>query len=173
MTIAMVVAQRSLDQETKHGCVVVAEDNTILSMGYNSPPRGCDDRDVPQTRPEKYFWFEHAERNAIYNAAKHGISLKGATFYCTGHPCGDCFRAMMNVEPKKIVYGPIGSACTTEEVKQEIKKMAKRPGKTEVVLEEFNSPVLASYTIQEILKQTMNYMEEKVSTSGPSEAKEG
>ena len=34
-----------------------------------------------QKKPEKYFWFEHAERNAIYNAARIGVSTKGCTIY--------------------------------------------------------------------------------------------
>jgi len=72
---------------SKCGAVVVAEDNTILSVGYNGPPRGCDDTLVPQTRPEKYLWFLHAEEAAIVNAARSGICLKGATFYITGAPC--------------------------------------------------------------------------------------
>ena len=34
-------------------------------------------------RPEKYSWVEHAERNAIYAAAREGVRLAGATMYIT------------------------------------------------------------------------------------------
>ena len=29
-----------------------------------------------QERPEKYYWFEHAERNSIYNAARSNPSIE-------------------------------------------------------------------------------------------------
>ena len=49
-------------------------------------------------RPEKYFWFEHAERNAIIVKHRIGVSTKGCTMYLTcGIPCGDCARAIINV----------------------------------------------------------------------------
>jgi len=114
MTIAFVVAQRSLDPETKHGCVVVADDHTILSVGYNSPPRGCDDAKIPLTRPEKYDYFAHAEENAISNAAKHGIPLDGSTFYITGIPCTKCFRSIVNVGAHTIVVGDVISNCVKD-----------------------------------------------------------
>lgn len=46
-------------------------------------------------RPQKYQWVEHAERNAIYNAARMGIPLKGCTAYITLAPCADCTRALI------------------------------------------------------------------------------
>lgn len=45
-------------------------------------------------RPEKYHWFEHAERNGIYECGRNGISLKGAAIYQNGLPCTDCARAI-------------------------------------------------------------------------------
>lgn len=40
---------------------------------------------------------EHGERNAIYNAARHGIKLEGASIYLSGGglPCDDCARAII------------------------------------------------------------------------------
>ena len=77
VSIAEQVKEKSKDIKTKIGAVIVGKDNEILSTGYNSFPRGLNDNVVQrQERPEKYFWFEHAERNAIYNAARIGVSLK-------------------------------------------------------------------------------------------------
>jgi dCMP deaminase len=65
-----------------------------------------------QERPEKYFWFEHAERNAIYNAARIGVSLKNSTIYLTsGLPCMDCARGIVN-SGVKIVW--CKEVCTTK-----------------------------------------------------------
>lgn len=46
-------------------------------------------------RPIKYKWTEHAERNAIYNAARHGIALNGSRIYLPWYPCMDCARAVI------------------------------------------------------------------------------
>jgi dCMP deaminase len=96
--IAHQVKLKSKDEKTQIGAVIVGEDNEIVSTGYNSFPRGIsDDISERQERPEKYFWFEHAERNAIYNAARIGVSTKGTTMYLTcGIPCADCCRGIIN-----------------------------------------------------------------------------
>ena len=93
--------------------VIVGEDNEVLSTGYNSFPRGLDDsKQERQERPEKYFWFEHAERNAIYNAARIGVSLKNSTIYLTsGIPCMDCARGIVN-SGIKVVW--CKRVCTTK-----------------------------------------------------------
>ena len=89
---------KSKDERTQVGAVVVGKDKEIVSTGYNSFPRGINDEVAKrQERPEKYYWFEHAERNAIYNAARIGVSTKGCTMYLTcGVPCADCTRGIIN-----------------------------------------------------------------------------
>jgi len=113
LNIAEQVKLKSKDQSTQIGAVIVGIDNEVLSTGYNSFPRDLDDS-LPerQERPEKYFWFEHAERNAIYNAARVGIPLKGSSIYLTsGLPCMDCARGIVN-SGIKIVY--CKQICTTK-----------------------------------------------------------
>ena len=95
--IAEQVKEKSKDERTKIGAVIVGKDKEIVSTGYNSFPRGIEDyKKERQERPEKYYWFEHAERNAIYNAARIGVSTKGCTMYLTcGIPCADCARGII------------------------------------------------------------------------------
>ena len=102
--LANTVKLKSKDKYTQIGVVIVGEDNEIVSTGYNSFPRGIDDRiDSRQERPEKYYWFEHAERNAIYNAARIGVSTRGTTMYLScGMPCADCARGIINAGIKQI-----------------------------------------------------------------------
>lgn len=97
LDLAQQIASWSKDS-TQVGCVIVGSANQILTQGYNGFPRGIDD-DVPERhqRPVKYLWTEHAERNAIYNAARHGIKLEGATIYLPWFPCADCARAIIQV----------------------------------------------------------------------------
>jgi dCMP deaminase len=98
LNIAESVKLKSKDRRTQIGAVIVGKDNEIVTTGYNSFPRGInDDVEERQQRPEKYFWFEHAERNAIYNAARIGVSLRDTTIYLTcGIPCSDCARGIIS-----------------------------------------------------------------------------
>lgn len=128
MDMAFYISQRSIDPSTKHGCMVVNAEHIPLSMGYNSPPRGCIDEDIPLTRPEKYPFMVHAEENAIINAAYSGTTLKGSTFYITGFPCSRCFRGILNVGATRIVYGPVNSKCVSEEDLNAIKTMNQKWG---------------------------------------------
>lgn len=103
--IANQVKLKSKDNTTKIGCVIVNIDNSIISTGYNSFPRGINDN-VPerQERPEKYYFMEHAERNAIYNASRNGLSTIGCTMYLScGIPCADCTRGIINAGIVKVV----------------------------------------------------------------------
>lgn len=102
--IAEVIKLKSKDWNTQIGVVVVGPDNEIRSTGYNSFPRGINDK-IPerQQKPEKYYWFAHAERNALYNAARVGVPLKDCTMYLTcGIPCADCAIGIINSGIKEI-----------------------------------------------------------------------
>lgn len=96
MNLARNVAERSKDRSTKVGCVIVGPDNEIRSTGYNGFPRGInDDAEDRHQRPEKYLWTEHAERNAVYSAARVGVPLNGCRAYLPWFPCMDCARALV------------------------------------------------------------------------------
>jgi len=104
LQMTKLVASKSKDTSTKCGAVIVGPDNKVRSTGYNGLPRGCKYTAVRMKRPEKYFWFEHAERNAIYNT---DISLKGATIYCSWLPCMDCARAIIQSGITTVICPPI------------------------------------------------------------------
>lgn len=92
------IAGWSEDQSRKVGAVIVGEANEILATGYNGLPRGISGEVQARHEREggeKYFWFEHAERNAIFNAARSGTSIEGSTIYCSLFPCADCVRAII------------------------------------------------------------------------------
>jgi len=96
--MAQLVSTKSKDPSTKVGAVIVGEDNEVLSTGFNGFPRGVDEGSVTRwERPVKYKYVEHAERNAIYNAARQGIRLKGARMYLNWEPCPcvECTKAVI------------------------------------------------------------------------------
>lgn len=97
IVIARSIASLSKDQSTKVGAIALGAAGEIRATGYNGMPRGCyDDTKSRQLKPEKYLWFEHAERNLIYNAARVGTPLEGCTLIVTPlFPCMDCARAIV------------------------------------------------------------------------------
>lgn len=96
LALANHIATWSKDQSTKVGCVIADNDSRVLSTGYNGFPVGVDD-DVPERheRPLKYRYTAHAEANAIYTAAHHGVALCCATMYLPWYPCCDCAKAIV------------------------------------------------------------------------------
>jgi len=97
------IAQWSKDRSTKVGAVIV-KDRRMIASGYNGFPMGVDDDpDERHERPAKYKWTEHAERNAIYGAAKYGIALQDSTIYIPWFSCSDCARAVIQSGIIKVV----------------------------------------------------------------------
>lgn len=108
--IACLVAQRSHDADTQHGCLLVRGRN-IVSAGYNGFPSGAPDHLLPNTRLNdpsamKLCFINHAEISAIFDAAKRGVSIQGCTAYITGPSCSDCCRALVSCGIVNWVIGP-------------------------------------------------------------------
>ena len=120
MDMANLVATKSKDRSTRCGVVIVGEGKTVLSTGYNGFPRGVDDYNEDlHKRPEKYAWTEHAERNAIYNAARNGIKLLGSIAYITTAPCIDCARALVQAGITSVVV-PVNNDPLFSQLEQRI-----------------------------------------------------
>jgi dCMP deaminase len=93
---AALISTWSKDASTKVGCVAV-KDRTIIAQGYNGFPTGVDDSPERYAERElKYKLVVHAERNAVYNAAWNGVSLRGAELFVHGLPCcHECAKAVI------------------------------------------------------------------------------
>ncbi|MBS1456118.1 MAG: dCMP deaminase family protein [Clostridia bacterium] len=102
-------------QENRHIGAVIVKDKRILTTGYNGAPAGiesCKDRgaclrremNIPSGTRQEVCYAVHAEQNAICQAAKLGISVEGATLYCTHQPCVICARIIINSGIKKVIY---------------------------------------------------------------------
>lgn len=103
MRHAYLIASKSKDGRTKIGAILV-RDKHVISEGYNGFPMGVDDCKCERhERPEKYFWFEHAERNSIFVCARFGIATKGAVMFTQGIPCADCTRATIQAGISEVV----------------------------------------------------------------------
>jgi len=92
------IATWSEDQRRKVGAVIAGPANEVRAVGYNGLPRGVSGQIELRHSPkegEKYYWFEHAERNAIYNASRAGIGTAGCRLYVNLFPCSDCARGII------------------------------------------------------------------------------
>jgi dCMP deaminase len=98
--LAKVISQRSHDIQTQHGCVITDTSNRILGIGYNGFPRDLPDHLLPNTRPAKYPWMIHAERNALSNCT---IRPENGVAYVTGQCCNDCIMALWQEGVRKVV----------------------------------------------------------------------
>jgi len=109
MSMCECVSQKSKDTSTKVGSVIVGPENEVRSLGFNGFPRGVQDTGIEiqnrYMRPQKYKWTEHAERNAIYNAARMGVPLRGTRIYVPYLPCCDCMRAIIQSGIESIIIG--------------------------------------------------------------------
>jgi len=114
MEITHVVAKRSTCLRRKVGAIAV-KDRQILATGYNGSPMnvahcsqvGCirSQLKVPSGERHELCRGIHAEQNVIIQAAVNGVSIKGATIYCTHHPCIVCAKMLINAGVEKIIYG--------------------------------------------------------------------
>jgi dCMP deaminase len=104
MNMVYLIAEKSKDEKTHVGAVIIGPDHEVRSVGYNSFPRKINDNlSNRQERPEKYFWMSHAEANAVANSAMIGISLKGCILYTNGIPCTSCATLIINAGIKEVV----------------------------------------------------------------------
>jgi dCMP deaminase len=102
--LADVVSRRSIDGETKHGCLLVDQHNHIIGLGYNSHGRGLPPS-LPRFRPDKYPWMIHSEENAILNCTVLPWMIPGGlTAYITGHPCFRCAYLLRQASIKRVVF---------------------------------------------------------------------
>lgn len=89
---------------TPVSAIIVDDDNTIVSTGYNGFPRGIDDNQPwMHERPEKYIFTAHAEQNSIFNAARSGRATKNCTLYLKWFPCHECARAIIQSGITRVV----------------------------------------------------------------------
>lgn len=90
------IASKSRDPSTKVGAIIVTTNNEIVSSGFNGFPRGVLDLEERyNVRSTKIEMISHAERNAIYAAARRGIPLDGCRIFVEFWPCNECMKAII------------------------------------------------------------------------------
>jgi dCMP deaminase len=113
MAIVQLVSRRSTCLRRSVGAVLV-RDRRLLATGYNGAPSGlrhCLDigclregMKIPSGERHELCRGLHAEQNAIIQAALHGVSVNGATLYCTNHPCIICAKMIINAGIRRVYF---------------------------------------------------------------------
>ena len=116
MEMAQVIAGwASCYQPNRKIGAVIVKNKRIMTTGYNGAPAGvktCMERGeclrrklgIPSGTRQEMCYAIHAEQNAIIKAAKLGVSIDGATLYCTHQPCGVCAKMIVNSGIVRVVY---------------------------------------------------------------------
>jgi dCMP deaminase len=113
MEVANTIAKRATCDRGRSGCVI-ARDRQMLVTGYVGSPAGLDHCDEVGHQMKKMLHEDgsvtqhcvrtvHAEQNAICQAAKLGVSIKGATLYCRMTPCRVCAMLIINCGIERVV----------------------------------------------------------------------
>lgn len=91
----------SEDARTQNAVILHCGDYTIAAANRYAIRRwACGENLMP---PLKYDYIEHAERGAIYEAARRGRCTAGATLYAVWFSCPDCSRAIIGSGIKTVV----------------------------------------------------------------------
>ena len=92
---AIAAARHSPNRVRKVGAVLLPAGGQAALSACNTYPRGVQDTEPRHQGNGRLIWMEHAERNAIFAAARAGIALEGASITTTYFPCIDCARAIV------------------------------------------------------------------------------
>ncbi len=114
MTLTEQIATWSSCLRRQVGAIIV-RDKRIMATGYNGAPAGIktcvekgvclrNEKQIPSGTHAEICYSVHAEQNAIIQAAKEGVSLKGCTLYCTHQPCTVCAKMIINSGIKEVIY---------------------------------------------------------------------
>ncbi len=112
LKISLVVAERSTCRRHHVGAVAV-KNKHILATGYNGAPAGLrdclelgclrDEKNISSGTHHEICRAIHAEQNVIIQSSLNGVSIEGATIYCTHTPCIICAKMLINSKIKRFV----------------------------------------------------------------------
>lgn len=93
LSLAQLVSTWSKDPSTQTGAVIVRQDKSVVSVGFNGfPARMRDDEELYADREKKYSRVVHCEVNALLFAHQQ---LTGCTLYT--HPFASCDRCCVQM----------------------------------------------------------------------------
>lgn len=98
MDIAIAVAAKSKDPNTRVGAILISPEGKIVATGYNGMVAGANEK---QMWDQKHPYVIHAEMNALLYA---GREARGCQMYVTHAPCSQCLKHLLQAGVKVIRY---------------------------------------------------------------------
>jgi len=107
-------AAKSDDPSTQTGATLVDGQGSIISVGANTMPHGVHVTPERQERPLKYMVRDHAERNAIYAAAraKLGRATIDSIMVTIWAPCAECARGIIQAGCAACIQYPLDHSAS-------------------------------------------------------------
>lgn len=106
MIAALAEASSAADAATQSAAAIISADGDLVALAANGFPPGVVANPDRLRWPVKHDFIEHAERSAIYSAARHGHALEGATIVAPWACCAECARAIVAVGIVRLVRFP-------------------------------------------------------------------
>ena len=97
-----IAAEESTDPSTQNAAVIVSN-GLVVCAAANEFPAGVAESPDRWERPLKYSYVEHAERRAIFGAAKYGWRCMGTTMYVPWFACAECARGIIEAGVTEVV----------------------------------------------------------------------
>lgn len=144
LKLAMLASERATCPRMHCGCVLV-KDRFVLATGYNGSLPGqphCED--VGCLIVDNHcVRTNHAEMNALIQAARHGVNTIGATAYITNMSCTTCAKALIAAGIKRVVvFSDFHDTLATQFYKDSGVEIVKLPMPEKVInydLENYSS----------------------------------
>jgi dCMP deaminase len=95
MAKARAAARASPNRVRQVGAVLLTCDGAEIAA-WNTFPAGVRDLDERCEGEARFVWMEHAERRAVFIAARRGAATQGGHLTTTFFPCIDCARAIVD-----------------------------------------------------------------------------
>ncbi|MBI2109378.1 MAG: CMP deaminase [Parcubacteria group bacterium] len=95
LRLAYEAAKTSPDPSTKNCALIIHRKDDIKIADVNRFPDGVVGRPERLIKPLKYEYIEHAERMALFSAARDGISTKRCSMVVTMFPCARCAHGII------------------------------------------------------------------------------
>lgn len=139
------LAATSTDQSNQNGAILVDPVTTKpIGKGANNFPRDVDWTEERATqRPTKYRYYEHAERWAVYDAARQGNKVEGSHMVCPWAACCDCARSLIVSGVAVLYLHHQRMLMTPDRWKDDVNEALNMLVEAGVILRYYSEPVTA------------------------------
>lgn len=139
---AYCLARQSKDPSNQNGATVISNTGEVIATGNNNFPVGVEfTKERSEVRPNKYRYFEHAERAALYQAARTGRRTFGSTMYVPWAACCDCARGIINAGVSTVVMHDARMQMTPERWQSSVNEALEMLVEGRVTLQYYEGPI--------------------------------